>query len=269
MGGGCPVCGATTKDGARFCPNCATPLLDIAVCGGCNAEQPQGDRFCQCCGRAFDAPRPTMTNRAQQAEMAEEPWEYRHTYISVDAGDKGQHYSFDAVNRRLEEFGSVGWELVDMEPDHVWSTRTYGVGFLGRMIDQSRHAVESATAFPAYIDGWYCTFRRRGHPARQHLAQRDEALGEEQAMLRSREEAERERQWQEQLVADRQYNPYNPAMLTGLAGKTAPTTGSAAPDGQQLPACAEREDHKWQYIFFSKSWRCERCGALTQVNPES
>ena len=49
----CPSCGATTTDGARFCPRCGAGLA--TACAGCGASLPEGAAFCASCGRAVTA----------------------------------------------------------------------------------------------------------------------------------------------------------------------------------------------------------------------
>ncbi|MFL9989583.1 zinc ribbon domain-containing protein [Paraburkholderia sediminicola] len=45
----CPQCKTANSPGARFCSQCATPLLP-AACGTCNSELTTGAKFCSQCG---------------------------------------------------------------------------------------------------------------------------------------------------------------------------------------------------------------------------
>ena len=49
----CPSCGATTADGARFCPNCGAELA--ARCAACGEALPADAAFCPACGQAVAA----------------------------------------------------------------------------------------------------------------------------------------------------------------------------------------------------------------------
>src|SRR3954463_4349369 len=51
----CPGCGRPNPSHARFCGNCAAPLLMAWRCSECGAENPAGQRFCNACGKAMAA----------------------------------------------------------------------------------------------------------------------------------------------------------------------------------------------------------------------
>jgi class 3 adenylate cyclase/tetratricopeptide (TPR) repeat protein len=56
----CPSCGHGNREGARFCAECATPLIDAVTCPSCGAIHPAGTKFCDGCGRPLmDASEPT------------------------------------------------------------------------------------------------------------------------------------------------------------------------------------------------------------------
>jgi class 3 adenylate cyclase/tetratricopeptide (TPR) repeat protein len=52
----CPGCGRPNPSNARFCGNCAAPLLVEWRCSDCGAENPGGQRFCNACGEAAAEP---------------------------------------------------------------------------------------------------------------------------------------------------------------------------------------------------------------------
>lgn len=56
--GVCPICGASTRVGARYCPRCGLDLRR-RVCPYCGHRPHADARFCGRCGRELDAaPRP-------------------------------------------------------------------------------------------------------------------------------------------------------------------------------------------------------------------
>jgi class 3 adenylate cyclase/tetratricopeptide (TPR) repeat protein len=55
----CPACQAENLPSARFCGQCAAPLL--AVCPACGAGNPPANRFCGQCAAPLDKPAPRFT----------------------------------------------------------------------------------------------------------------------------------------------------------------------------------------------------------------
>src|SRR5262245_7096175 len=51
----CHACGAENRDGARFCGECAAPLVKPVVCSGCGVTNPGGRKFCDACGASLVA----------------------------------------------------------------------------------------------------------------------------------------------------------------------------------------------------------------------
>src|SRR6266566_10107124 len=49
----CPSCGHPNREGARFCAECATPLVDTVTCPSCGTAHPPAARHCDSCGRAL------------------------------------------------------------------------------------------------------------------------------------------------------------------------------------------------------------------------
>jgi predicted amidophosphoribosyltransferase len=46
----CPACSAENRDTARFCGDCAAPLVREATCPNCGSTNPPGRKFCDECG---------------------------------------------------------------------------------------------------------------------------------------------------------------------------------------------------------------------------
>jgi class 3 adenylate cyclase len=58
----CPACGHVSREGARFCANCAEPLPQEVACPRCGASNPADQNFCDRCGNLLvehrEAPAP-------------------------------------------------------------------------------------------------------------------------------------------------------------------------------------------------------------------
>jgi class 3 adenylate cyclase/tetratricopeptide (TPR) repeat protein len=55
----CPACGHPSREGARFCANCAEPLRQEIPCPSCGASNLPGQNFCDRCGTRLEERRPT------------------------------------------------------------------------------------------------------------------------------------------------------------------------------------------------------------------
>jgi class 3 adenylate cyclase/tetratricopeptide (TPR) repeat protein len=55
----CPACGHPSREGARFCANCAEPLRQEVRCPSCGASNLPGQNFCDRCGARLEERRPT------------------------------------------------------------------------------------------------------------------------------------------------------------------------------------------------------------------
>ena len=53
----CPGCGHVNPEGARFCGNCATSLVEPSPCPSCGAPNPAEQKFCNACGHELTAAR--------------------------------------------------------------------------------------------------------------------------------------------------------------------------------------------------------------------
>jgi class 3 adenylate cyclase/tetratricopeptide (TPR) repeat protein len=49
----CSSCGHPNREGARFCAQCATPLIDSVTCPSCGSAHPPAARHCDRCGQAL------------------------------------------------------------------------------------------------------------------------------------------------------------------------------------------------------------------------
>jgi predicted ATPase/class 3 adenylate cyclase len=49
----CPSCGHLNREGARFCAECAAPLIDTVTCPSCGATNPPAAKHCDSCGQAL------------------------------------------------------------------------------------------------------------------------------------------------------------------------------------------------------------------------
>jgi class 3 adenylate cyclase len=49
----CPSCGQQNREGARFCAQCATPLIETVTCSSCGTANPSAARHCDSCGQAL------------------------------------------------------------------------------------------------------------------------------------------------------------------------------------------------------------------------
>ena len=54
----CPNCEAQVPDGERFCPHCGVPLGDVHKCPHCGAALLTGERFCGECGKPVEVELP-------------------------------------------------------------------------------------------------------------------------------------------------------------------------------------------------------------------
>ncbi len=57
----CPSCGNDNPDGARFCGQCAAPLVDKTACPSCGATNPAAQKFCNACGHALAEAEPVAS----------------------------------------------------------------------------------------------------------------------------------------------------------------------------------------------------------------
>src|SRR6516165_5632799 len=51
----CPSCGHANREGARFCAECAAPLVEYVTCRSCGTANPLGTKYCDGCGQALAA----------------------------------------------------------------------------------------------------------------------------------------------------------------------------------------------------------------------
>jgi class 3 adenylate cyclase/tetratricopeptide (TPR) repeat protein len=49
----CPSCGHLNREGAHFCAECATPLVDTVTCPSCGTAHSPATKYCDSCGQAL------------------------------------------------------------------------------------------------------------------------------------------------------------------------------------------------------------------------
>jgi len=54
----CPSCGQRNREGARFCAECAAPLVETVTCPSCGATNPPAAKHCDSCGHALAGAEP-------------------------------------------------------------------------------------------------------------------------------------------------------------------------------------------------------------------
>src|SRR6266511_4548413 len=52
----CPSCGSVNREGAKFCGECAAPLVAALACPRCGTANPKGRKFCDSCGQPLAEP---------------------------------------------------------------------------------------------------------------------------------------------------------------------------------------------------------------------
>lgn len=67
----CPVCGHPNRASARFCGECAAPLVESVTCPSCGEAGPPGSKFCDGCGQALRGPAATAGAAATPAPSPE------------------------------------------------------------------------------------------------------------------------------------------------------------------------------------------------------
>ncbi len=59
----CRVCGASLREGAKFCSGCGTAVQTALFCRQCGTELMAGDKFCFACGAAVQAAEPAAPEK--------------------------------------------------------------------------------------------------------------------------------------------------------------------------------------------------------------
>ena len=50
----CPYCNAEVPEGMKFCPDCGKSISKVKICPNCHAEIPEGKKFCGECGTKIE-----------------------------------------------------------------------------------------------------------------------------------------------------------------------------------------------------------------------
>ena len=81
----CPSCGHPNRSRARFCAECAAPLLEEIACPGCGAQHPAGEKFCDACGASLSSSAPApAADRTQGSRLALEGERKQVTVLFAD-----------------------------------------------------------------------------------------------------------------------------------------------------------------------------------------
>ncbi len=109
----CPSCGHPNRSGARFCAECATPLLEQITCPTCGAHHPAGEKFCDACGNSLNAPRPAPepdVEKTRSSRLALEGERKQVTVLFADVTgsmDLAERIDAEAWTRIMNRFFAI------------------------------------------------------------------------------------------------------------------------------------------------------------------
>lgn len=114
----CPNCAASNRDDARFCSNCATPLVSEIPCPSCGvANHPQA-RFCYHCGTSLKGPMPQTGMLQPNTVLAER-------YVIVrKVGGGGMGAVYQATDQRI--------------PGKLWAVKEMSDAAITNPLDRQR-----------------------------------------------------------------------------------------------------------------------------------
>src|SRR5579864_9382780 len=75
----CPNCSAENPQGAKFCSECASPM--VAKCPRCGANNKPGAKFCNDCGAPLNASAPIAAVESRQNIKDDIAGERRHLTV--------------------------------------------------------------------------------------------------------------------------------------------------------------------------------------------
>lgn len=166
----CTKCQNQNEDVADFCVYCGAPLPKEARISATQMADGRDDhdrRKKEAVREARPEPGKDRPEAVTELEPREETevarlgavWDYKHVFIQgATARESGEgvsrasmpmvgRYEPSDIQRRLQELGGQGWELVCMEPQWFWER--VGVSMAAEITR------------PRVIAGWYCTFKRK------------------------------------------------------------------------------------------------------------
>ena len=160
----CARCGSLSPATASSCRKCGAHRTTIQKGDGGSAQLASSHPNIQAAvsqgGGTGAAPAREPGARLGAGDLPIIAWEYRHVFVGAQERE-GTGYAYDDVNKKLNELGRDGWELLNMEAHWIWLEVTHGAPMWAMMLNDSRRKVEAAASHPEYIVGWYCTFRRQ------------------------------------------------------------------------------------------------------------
>ncbi|MEX1255884.1 MAG: protein kinase [Dehalococcoidia bacterium] len=136
----CTSCGHDNREGARFCGECASVVVEAAACPACGTPNPRSQKFCDSCGQSIG---PATASNVPPAPAAEEP------PASFAAGRyQVRRFLGEGAKKRVFEAHDT---LLDREVA-VSLIRTEGLDTLGRQrITQEAQALGRLGAHPNIV----------------------------------------------------------------------------------------------------------------------
>src|SRR5712691_4862321 len=125
----CPSCGASNREGGKFCSSCGASL--VSGCPACGAQNEPGDAFCSQCGTALGAnvvppqAAPTAERRLVSVLFADLVG-FTTLSESRDSEDVRELLSryFDTSRRLIELYGGTVEKFIGDAVMAVWGTPT-------------------------------------------------------------------------------------------------------------------------------------------------
>ena len=116
----CPSCQAENPEGAKFCIECGQSLLTEIICPKCGKSNPLGSKFCQECGQALVEKAPAPVKARPEKPSIPEPTSFAGDRYQVkqflgEGGKKKVYLAHDTVLDRDIAFALIKTEKLDDE----------------------------------------------------------------------------------------------------------------------------------------------------------